>query len=112
MLYEKHQKLAFFRPNDHFVTYTPHFLGSKFEYYLTKAQKAKYTLYKRITLGMPNIERMMPAASDKGKPMARTDAVRHRTKVASHTVVPLGTANSDRWFAVPKGTAVWLATIV
>ena len=61
---------------------------------------------------MPNIERMMPAASDKGKPMARTDAVRHRTKVASHTVVPLGTANSDRWFAVPKGTAVWLATIV
>ena len=35
---------------------------------------------------------MMPEASDNGKPMARTDAVRHQTMVASHTVVPLGTA--------------------
>ena len=97
---------------------------------------------------MPNIERMMPAASDKGIPMTITDAVRHRTKVASHTVVPLGTAKWLVWdyppyniacpwvgdmccvcplpkgkvpcvgialtshFAVPKGTAVWLATIV
>ena len=30
--------MAFFRPSDPFVTNTPHFLGSKFEYYLTKQQ--------------------------------------------------------------------------
>ena len=35
-LYEKDQKSAFFRPSDPFVTNTPHFLGSKFEYSLTK----------------------------------------------------------------------------
>ena len=34
-VYEKPQKMAFFRPRDTFVTYTPCFLGSKFEYYLT-----------------------------------------------------------------------------
>ena len=43
-------------------------------------------------IGMPDCKEMMPEASDKGKPMARTDAVRHRTKVASHTAVPMGTA--------------------
>ena len=37
MLYEKRQKSTFFQPSDPFVTYTPHFLGSKFEYLLTKA---------------------------------------------------------------------------
>ena len=30
--------MAFFRPSDPFVTNIPHFLGSKFEYYLTKQQ--------------------------------------------------------------------------
>ncbi len=35
MHYEKHQKSPFFRPKYTFVTYTPHFWGSKFEYYLT-----------------------------------------------------------------------------
>ena len=32
----------------------------------------------------------------------------------SHTshLLSLAGANSDRWFAVPKGTAVWLATLV
>ena len=34
-LYEKPQKLAFFRPSDPFVVSTPCFLGSKFEYFLT-----------------------------------------------------------------------------
>ena len=34
-VYEKPQKMAFFRPRDTFVTNTPCFLGSKFEYYLT-----------------------------------------------------------------------------
>ena len=42
---------------------------------------------------------MMPETSDKGKPMARKDAVRHRTKVASHTAVPMGTANQRSLFA-------------
>ena len=37
MLYEKRQKSTFFRTNDPFVVITPHFLGSKFEYLLTKA---------------------------------------------------------------------------
>ena len=31
--------------------------------------------------------------------------------LTSH-LLSLAGANSDRWFAVPKGTAVWLATIV
>ena len=34
-VYEKPQKMAFFRPRDTFVTNTPCFLWSKFEYYLT-----------------------------------------------------------------------------
>ena len=47
-------------------------------------------LHKEIILGIFNCNEMMPEASDKGKPMARKDAVRHRTKVASHTEKPLG----------------------
>ena len=38
ILYEKSQKSAFFQPSDPFVTNTPCFLGSKFEYYLTKGK--------------------------------------------------------------------------
>ena len=34
-LYEKPQKLAFFRPSDPFVRAEPLHLGSKFEYFLT-----------------------------------------------------------------------------
>ena len=37
MLYKKRQKSPFFRLSNHFVVITPHFLGSKFEYLLTKA---------------------------------------------------------------------------
>ena len=43
MLYEKHQKLRFFRPNDSFVVGTPHFMGSKFEFYITKKQLMYFT---------------------------------------------------------------------
>ncbi len=39
--YEKHQKSPFFRPSDPFVTYTPHFLGSKFEYSFTNPRIAE-----------------------------------------------------------------------
>ena len=34
-LYVKPQKMPFFRPKDPFIVSTPHFLGSKFEYYFT-----------------------------------------------------------------------------
>ena len=47
-------------------------------------------LHKEIILGIFNCNEMMPEASDKGKPMARKDAVRHQTKEASHTETPLG----------------------
>ena len=38
-LYEKPQKMPFFRPKDPFIVGTPHFLGSKFEEILTNTQK-------------------------------------------------------------------------
>ena len=95
----KTSKNAVFSTKRPFRDQYPPFFGAKIRIFIDKSQKAIQTLYKRITLGMPNIERMMPAASDKGKPMTRTDAVRHRTKVASHTVVPLGTANQRSLFA-------------
>ncbi len=42
--HEKPQKMRYFRPNDPFVTNTPCFLGSKFEYFFTK-----YIVYKFST---------------------------------------------------------------
>ena len=50
-------------------------------------------------------------------PIIEKDAGRHQTKVASHTATPLGQGfkwgvASTSHFAVPIGTAVWLATIV
>ena len=48
--------MAFFRPSDPFVTNTPCFLGSKFEYYLTKFRLAKFAIrvYQARTFAMPN----------------------------------------------------------
>ena len=42
MLYEKPQKMALFRSKDSFVVSNPYFLGSKFEYYLTKRRMILY----------------------------------------------------------------------
>ena len=42
--YEKHQKTTFFRPSDPFVTNTPYFLDSKFEYYLTKFRSPEFEI--------------------------------------------------------------------
>ena len=55
-VYEKPQKMAFFRPRDTFVTNTPCFLGSKFEYYLTNNSLAKFAVrvYQARTFAMPN----------------------------------------------------------
>ena len=39
MIYEKPQKMAFFRPRDSFVRKVPLYLGSKLEYSLTKLRK-------------------------------------------------------------------------
>ena len=36
--------MPFFRPSDPFVTNTPHFLGSKFEYYLTKSRSPEFEI--------------------------------------------------------------------
>ena len=40
--YEKPQKSRYFRPSDPFVISTPHFLGSKFEVFLTKSRSAEF----------------------------------------------------------------------
>ena len=47
--------MAFFRPSDPFVTNTPCFLGSKFEYYLTNNRLAKFAIrvYQARTFAMP-----------------------------------------------------------
>ena len=55
MNYRKPQKIAFFRPSDPFVTNTPCFLGSKFEYSFTNPRLAKFAIrvYQARTFAMP-----------------------------------------------------------
>ena len=59
----KTSKNAVFSAKRPFRDQYPPFFGAKIRIFIDKSQKAIQTLYKRITLGMPNIERMMLAAS-------------------------------------------------
>ena len=123
--------MAFFRPNDPFVTNTPCFLGSKFEYSFTNPHHSESAIQLqwavhlqcpieedargiRIVIvskkdavgsiqGAVSKERMQLGHLQRGCHWAvcKEDADRHRTMVASHTAVPMGTA---KWLERPNHT--------
>ena len=103
--------MAFFRPSDPFVTNTPCFLGSKFEYYLTKfrfaecaPERGNEPPARGNTLGEQGTKQAAPRQGADSKERIQLGRLqrgcqRHQTKVASHTEKPLGFSNQRSLFA-------------